>query len=155
MVCEKENANYRCPLCRERYCSVVCCSTHKLSCVTLDKQRQELKQQHLTTDGDDDVNGEREKEERKVGEEVMVMEREGEEVKKCPKSSLDERILSDLERQKLRNSELVKSQLRSKRLVSDLMKIDSAEDRQEELKRARNNPEFEQFVNTLLTILKE
>ena len=152
MVCEKENANYRCPLCRERYCSVVCCSSHKLSCVTLEKQRKEQELKQLT-DGDDVVNGEREKEERKAGKEVI--EREGEEVKKCPKSSLDERILSDLEKQKLRVSELVKSQLRSKRLVSDLMKIDSAEDRQEELKRARTNPEFEQFVNTLLTILKE
>jgi hypothetical protein len=144
VVCAKENANYRCPLCRERYCSVVCCSTHKLSCANLEKQdKQEPNQRTDRNEGQ----GERKGEERTEGESV-------EEVK-GNKSSQSERILTDFEKQKLRNSELIKSQLRSKRLVSDLMKIDSAEDRQDELKRARINPEFEQFVNTLLTILKE
>jgi hypothetical protein len=119
---------------------VVCCSAHKLSCSNAEKQRPQ-------SEGNGDDGG-------KVERQALIEGVKGEEIL-GHKNSLNERILTETEKQKLRSSELIRSQLRSKRLVSDLLKIDTAEERQEELKRARNNPDFEQFVNTLLSVLKE
>jgi hypothetical protein len=66
-----------------------------------------------------------------------------------------QRILTEGEKNKLKRSDVLISQLKSKRLVDELLRIDTAEDRQGELKKARANPEFESVMNLLLSIVEE
>jgi hypothetical protein len=132
VVCQKENANYRCPCCRARYCSVTCCSTHKTSCSQLDQKEK-------------DANGELDNESLK--KEAVT--------ESCPKREDSQRILTEAEKNKLKCSDALINQLKSKRLVDELLRIDTADDRQGELKKARNNPELESFMNLLLSIVEE
>ena len=59
-------------------------------------------------------------------------------------------LLTDVQKQELLEDARLKSALRSKRLRDVLEDIDSAPDRQQRLRAARMNPEFEQFVKQLL-----
>ena len=133
VICFKELASYRCPNCRERYCSVPCCNKHKEIC--------QEKKKTLTNTKKNQSDEEDEKEEKK-------------EEKRKEEST--QRILNSNEKEKIRNSNVLKEFLKSKRLREQLYFIDNAENnRQIELKRARKNQEFENFINILLSVIEE
>lgn len=143
IVCLKEKANYRCPSCRERYCSVICCTRHKLNCNNdkiINKNNETNEQQQ-----------EQEQQEEHEKEEKVKHEEKKEEIKE-----MSNRLLNEIEKNQIRHSKIINDMLKSKRLREQLLKIDSSDDnRQIELKKARKNEEFENFVNIILSVIEE
>jgi zinc finger HIT domain-containing protein 3 len=69
---------------------------------------------------------------------------------------LDSQILSDRQKEKLKNDPKLKQLLRSKRFCDDLDTIDLATDRREMLKRKRTtNPEIDAIMLHILKIIQE
>jgi zinc finger HIT domain-containing protein 3 len=62
----------------------------------------------------------------------------------------DDTLLSKNQKKKLQASVELRSKLKSKRLWKDICLVDTGEDRQQALKRKRQSPEFEEFVQLLL-----
>ena len=68
----------------------------------------------------------------------------------------DEFLLLSIEQKyALANSYEIQDAIKSTRLKNELTAIDSAKDRQSILKRARNNPEFEEFINKILKVINK
>ena len=129
VVCNKSSATYKCPGCRSKYCSVVCCTEHKISCVRNKlKESNETTETIITNKGEDDTTIRNE----------------------------NEIILSEKQKANVVNSDKLKSLLKSKRLVADIESIDSAEDRLKMLRQYREkNSEFNIFCNQLIDIIKD
>ena len=121
-VCSSDRASYRCPQCDTKYCSVSCCRVHKESC----KKERSQDRSDKPPDG------------------------EGAVEKGKTDGDTASSLLTDVQKQELLEDARLKSALRSKRLRDVLEDIDSAPDRQQRLRAARMNPEFEQFVKQLL-----
>lgn len=64
-------------------------------------------------------------------------------------------IITDEDKKNIRRSTKIKCLVRSKRLQETLHTIDGADDRQQRLKSYRKNPEFEEFIQELLQIIKD
>jgi hypothetical protein len=64
-------------------------------------------------------------------------------------------VLSLNQKQSLKRSREIKSYLISTRLRKKLCSIDSSANRQIELRKARENPEFEEFVQVLLQSINQ
>ena len=64
-------------------------------------------------------------------------------------------LLSTEQKNALTNSYEIQDAIKSTRLKNELTAIDSAKDRQSILKRARNNPEFEEFINKILKVINK
>ena len=62
-------------------------------------------------------------------------------------------LLSTEQKSDLINSNEIQDALKSTRLKNDLIAIDSAKNRQSVLKRARNKPEFEEFISKILKVV--
>ena len=114
-------SKYRCPRCRDRYCSVSCCREHRALCepTTQTETENPVSKTEPPTESSSDTSG----------------------------------LLSGSQRERLEQSSWVREVLRSKRLTAAIDGILDAEDRSAELKRCRQNPEFESFVLGLLSEL--
>lgn len=124
VVCGQAGCKYRCPQCRERYCSVSCCHQHKLSCGKNNETHS------ASTPSETNPSAQIQ----------LSVEGEGEE----------EGILTDDQRERLSRSSWLQDTLKSKRLTDTIDGILDGTDRSAELKRCRQNPEFEAFVLRLL-----
>jgi hypothetical protein len=122
VVCQKEgvSAPYKCPRCRELYCSVACCKVHKETC------------------GSDSTN-----KEKKSDSQTDIV----------PQPFSEIVVLQPEQIKKLRDSAELRELLKSKRLRSDLEAIDTATDRVHALRKHRNNLEFEECAQLLLSIV--
>mmetsp|Transcript_8433 Transcript_8433/g.8597 ORF Transcript_8433/g.8597 Transcript_8433/m.8597 type:complete len:144 (-) Transcript_8433:191-622(-) len=130
VCCSKANPSYRCPRCREKYCSVDCCSRHKSVCQKVDIDKLECKilpktdtQPLPAVNTKDDSN-------RPI-------------------------LLNEQDYEYLRKSISLQRILKSERLREKITSIDSSPDRSVALKKARMNPEFEEFVDKLLSECKQ
>ncbi len=123
VICQKENSAYKCPACKSHYCSLICCKTHKETCIPVAK---------VTTIPI-------------VTEELKpIVGFKGDNEKQFP-------TLTEQQKINIFKSPELLSLIKSKRLRADLQCIDTSKDRQEALgKMRRSNPEFEGFVNSLM-----
>jgi hypothetical protein len=135
IACRAENAKYKCPKCRARYCSVACSKAHKENAEACEAMRAFSNTDKLAI--------------APSTAETSGVPLQGEEANKHD-SSGQFRLLSEDEKQKLLSNEEITAAIRSKRLRDDLDTIDSAKNRTAALRRARNNPEFEEFVQKML-----
>eukprot|EP01041_Mallomonas_annulata_P009582 gene9582-19917_t len=131
VICNKDKPSYKCPRCRLKYCSAGCCSAHKLNCLIpkdfLSRQPSRTSAEMVTVT---------------AAERSTIL---ADKIKSGPF------ILDEHDETCLRNSQHLKSILKSERLQKHIMDIDSSNDRSNSLKKARINPEFEDFIQTLLT----
>lgn len=150
VVCQKVNSNYRCPTCRLHYCSVSCCTTHKLNCETQTNQTK-VEGEKGAGHGDRPSNSD--------GivpvESIKIQDNQSKKIMQISSDTDQQRILTTEEKQKLADSSELLERLKSKRLRNELIKIDTAENRQEELKKLRKNSEFDHFISFLLSTLEE
>lgn len=130
-VCKKQGASYKCSKCREPYCSVSCCKRHKESCNALN----------------------------------CVTIKDGDECKEITSKDANESVdidpmdcvavLHPAQLAALDKNHEIQSLIKSSRLTSHIHQVDSANDRQETLKRMRENiPEFEEFACKMLKVVK-
>jgi hypothetical protein len=119
-------SKYKCPKkgCNARYCSVACCKEHKNSCA------------HIENIIDKNTT-------------LVIIESQNSDTRD---SELN--LLTDSQKETLKSSIKLNNVLKSKRLRECIVQIDSSRNRQASLKAARKNPEFEEFIDTLLHEIK-
>ena len=138
VVCQMADSKYKCPRCRARYCSVACSKAHKenadacLGALAISKIPPAARVSDSLLLQSDDI----------------TRQARGE------SGGGKLRLLTEEEKQKLLSNEDVTAALRSKRLIDDINEIDIATDRGAALRRARKNPEFEEFVQKMLNGIK-
>ena len=132
VICKQEKAQYKCPKCSARYCTVACCKDHKTQCgVSSD----------LTTDDRSVANADKVEDTPGVSNSSTL---------------IDTEIISEECKRKLRNSKWLKDILRSNRLREEITAIDKGDDRPKLLRAAcESNPEFDAFVNKMLDELRQ
>lgn len=124
--CSKE-ANYKCPKCREPYCSSICCNAHKLKC----SEGGEIARPKT---------------------EPILSSATPAEGSSSSTVSLVHQMLLPKQLDALRDSVWIRDALKSQRLCSQIKAIDEStpEQRQQALKIIRaSNPEFDSFVTKL------
>ena len=121
IVCSKSGSKYKCPKCRDSYCSVACCKVHRDLCKEEEKSAP-------SKDEDDSKKNEN-------GTKTL--------------SGVD--VLSSQQMEKLSKDPYISKMLRSKRLREHINAIDSAKDRAGALKtRRKSNVEFHTFAQKVL-----
>ena len=131
VICSADNASYKCPSCRKRYCSAPCCKSHKISCINITRRINENRKL------EDEISRDLFQEERPLDETKII----------------DDEIsfaLFQEARRNLSSSKFTLNVLKSKRLRSTISAIDSAPDRQVALKKARRNKDFDEFISKML-----
>ena len=134
-VCLQARSKYKCPKCRASSCTVACSILHKTCCqpiiispkpTTEEEQQQSLK--HNTRRHTFSSN---------------------------ETTTTTHIKLSNQALQLLTTSTTVQKSLQSKRLREDILKVETASNRQDALKKLRTqNPEFEEFVQSLVRVVK-
>ena len=129
-VCHKVGAPYKCSKCRDPYCSVSCCKTHKDSCIAIvieaNKPTKEEKSNEIP----------------RIGSKLVTSD-----------SAV---LLNSDQLAALDKNGDIQSLIRSTRLTSHIMQVDSASDRQGTLKRMRQNvPEFDEFIGKVLKVVSD
>ncbi|GAQ88372.1 hypothetical protein KFL_004220110 [Klebsormidium nitens] len=124
IVCGKEGAGYKCPVCRRPYCSVVCYKVHKeVPCSKPDDVAREeaaLRQPPRQFENDTDESGTR---------------------------------LNKDQLEALATSDEIRRMLRDEALQKLILKIDSAEEAEKELDLAMQDPAVQEFAQKVLGIL--
>lgn len=124
--CAKERSPYRCPKCREFYCSAACCKAHA--------------QKH----DDDNVAG-------ALMKDSVDHSNTETAANTATDAEVDSLLLTEDQKQRLLKSDLLRQRLRSKRLRDALTEIDTADHhRLNVLHRKRLHPDFEAFLNDVL-----
>jgi hypothetical protein len=173
-VCSKSNASYRCPKCRAGYCSKDCCKVHQdRDCTHYKTNTADTKKQPLNSVASQATPFE----EKSVLCEVVVAanseppSNQAKELKEeCTAATvvidethavkpptMDDRIIRLTEEQKRRlsQSNILKTLMGSKRFRDDLEKIDTDSHRSEMLKKMRlNNSEFNVSVEKIMKIVQ-
>lgn len=135
-ICEKSQSSYKCPKCLSHYCSLLCFKKHKRECPVFQKLKQE-------SDADKGSSG------------TAVSERNSAQLEKGNIRKKKEAELPKHLKLRLSGSKWLTNILSSKKLKRQLESIDSAPDREQSLKKMRENSNFEnEFVGPLLDILK-
>lgn len=135
IICSADNSKYRCPKCRETYCSLPCSKLHKDTCSTARASAVKA--------SDDQTNY------KVASNENIGVTSRGE------ATDMSFALLSDAQKEALEKSPAVREAVRSKRLQSQLESINSASNRQAALKKARTIPEFEEFIEKVLSTVSE
>jgi hypothetical protein len=124
IICKIENPKYKCPKCLQHYCSVACCKTHKETACT--QQTAPPPQP----------------------------------VKQLPSSNsailkeMEQALLTDKQKERLKNSKELRSILKSQRLRSHFSQILSADNRLKKLSQMRQlNPEFGAVIELMLDVM--
>ena len=136
-ICHQSGNKYKCPRCRAIYCSMACNTLHKTSCcqpvtsstgATITEEKPEQTQlDHKTRRGT-----------------FSASDTTTTHVK-LPNEALH----------LLTKSESLQKALQSKRLRDDILKVETASNRQVALKKLRiENPEFEEFIQSLVQAVK-
>ena len=136
VICSVAESKYRCPACRSLYCSVACSKAHKASgeCTKVEGAVRPPPVPCTVTPSS--------------GAAAAVVATVPRPVAR-PEEALTE-FLSAAQKSALAADEDVRGLVRSKRLRDQLERVNSAPDRQAELKKARLIPEFEKFVSKML-----
>lgn len=130
VVCGIEDPKYRCPRCKERYCSVACCKEHKKSSCSDEKSDESSKVG--AEDDDEGVNA----------------------AKAASESLTGIDLLKPSQMKKLETDPYVRKMLGSKRLQGHIRSVDEADDRLGALKKLRkNNKEFHEFIGNMLDVI--
>mmetsp|Transcript_6282 Transcript_6282/g.10265 ORF Transcript_6282/g.10265 Transcript_6282/m.10265 type:complete len:201 (-) Transcript_6282:44-646(-) len=142
-VCLIADSRYKCPKCRAPYCSVGCCKTHKETC----SQLQLVKNTDNSNEHDNvSSTSEAARKTHSSSASAPFMEDDSTEL-----SSDQFHIITAQQKKQLSGCREVRDMLKSKRLRDKIAEIDGAGGaRRAALKRARTNPEFEQFLDIML-----
>ena len=127
IICNKTDSKYKCPLCHDFYCSILCFKEHKLKCNNKlnnknednDKQNEEnIIVQPLNLDEDEDI------------------------------------ILNEKQLSILKTNKSIMTKLKNKKLLKILKEIDSTKYKKRTLeKQMEIDPDFKIFTIEILTIL--
>ena len=160
--CLKENPVYKCPRCREYYCSASCCKIHKDSCTIENNIISVLAIPESLISGEIKYQDAENVSELKSTYTPVEATSNVEEVIDASNAEsfdtsreIDIVANNEISSNKLSNCKWIKEILKSKRLQKEIVSIDSAEDRSSLLKKARCNPEFENFIKRLLNEVNE
>lgn len=173
-VCSKSNASYRCPKCRAGYCSKDCCKFHQdrdcahyktnsvdtkeqplnpvASQATPSEEKPALCEVVIAANSESPSNQVKELREECTAATVVI-----DEIHAVKPPTLDDRIIRLTEEQKRRlsQSNILKTLMGSKRFRDDLEKIDTDSHRSEMLKKMRlNNSEFNVSVEKIMKIVQ-
>jgi hypothetical protein len=156
-------SKYRCPKCRELYCSLACCSTHKTrgdceKAASADKMTATSSSGGSSgsssgLEGRSCEGGISIEESRKTEAETIIQVADRRPVDSKGYSRIKDNVgevLSTRQKEAISQSKEAVTLLRSKRLQEELLRIHRGPDRQMMLKKARTIPEFESFVDILL-----
>lgn len=133
-ICHQSVSKYKCPKCRAQYCSLTCSNLHKTCC-----QPTATVSLPTTTEEEDQPLKQNTRRNTFTSNDTTTTH------VKLSNKALD----------LLTTSAIVQKSLQSKRLREDILKVETASNRQEALKKLRTqNPEFEEFVQSLVRVVK-
>ena len=131
-VCQQVGNKYKCPKCRAIYCSMACNTVHKTCC-------------QPTTSSPAGTSTEEQPLDNKTRRSTFTTNN----------TTTTHVKLSNEALQLLSKSTSLQKALQSKRLREDILKVETASNRQVALKKLRiQNPEFEEFVQSLVRVVK-
>ena len=124
IICNSENSKYKCPKCKEFYCSIQCCKIHKENCnvinnnnnISLVEDINNYKNKPLNLDEDEDI------------------------------------ILTKEELNKLKSNKKIMNMIKNKNLKKIIKEIDSAKFKKKTLEKIQKNDK--NFLNFTLEILR-
>lgn len=141
--CQIPTTKYRCPKCRDYYCSMTCWNKHKESCPVLSEKTISSVVETIAVVADD------------KSENKGEIDIQHEIIHKNSATSESSALLSEEAKEKLSKSSYMKSILRSKRLRDQISSILTSDDRISSLRKNRDcNPDFQEFVNRMLQELR-
>ncbi|XP_068121564.1 zinc finger HIT domain-containing protein 3 [Hyperolius riggenbachi] len=131
-MCGDNTAKYRCPRCRERYCSLSCCKTHKETCVAQETANSSKEKAPVTAGG------------RALQYTVEDLLNEDEDSDKVSLEKL----------KSLGQSEELKHLLLNPHLRQLIASLDQTENKDQALKKYMQEPLFVEFADTCLSIVE-
>ncbi|CAM9361462.1 unnamed protein product [Phaeothamnion confervicola] len=144
-ACAAEAPKYRCPACEARYCSVACCKRHKEG----GEDRPPCSGKRAAAE--DKLALTRKRARATAAPAIPKVAPAGNPLAQCLEEQEAEAWrLQPEQRGKLARCEWLKAALRDPKLQMLLREIDGADDNDAELRFARTNPQFAEFVDKML-----
>jgi hypothetical protein len=145
VVCQLTNSKYKCPKCRQHYCSVKCCAEHKKVDCTISANNPFVPDDNNRTD----VTRCGESGRKRKANELYSNDR--------PKVDFPDEfvVITNEQKRRLLESSDLKSMMKSERLREDLKAIDAAPNRLQALRDLRQRkPEFQTVVDAILNSIQ-